>query len=186
MILAQRNRYFPLPDYSKSGPDSVVLEIFGHTIDENYTRLLLEERHLPLTTVILLDRVQKRQPITDEAALLLRKAGLIEGRKPNYFVAGLVASTAGNRSAYIRNRAFDDAHYKDMILAYLHKFGSAGRRDIESLILDKLSEALDEKQRANKLRNLLYAMSKRDKTIEKSGSRQKGRWVLTGARKDKL
>jgi ATP-dependent DNA helicase RecG len=78
MILAQRNRYFPLPDYSKSGPDGVVLEIFGHTIDENYTRLLLEERNLPLTTVILLDRVQKRQPITDEAASRLRKSGLIE------------------------------------------------------------------------------------------------------------
>ncbi|MFZ2303113.1 MAG: RNA-binding domain-containing protein [Gallionella sp.] len=178
MILAQRNRYFPLPDYSKSEQNKVVLEIFGHVIDENYTRLLLEQRDLPLTTVVLLDRVQKKQPITDDAATMLRKAGLVEGRKPNYFVAAHIAKATGSRSEYIRNRAFDDAHYKDMVLAYLKKYGSASKQDLEGLILDKLSDVLDEKQKANKLRNLLYAMSKRDKTIEKSDGKKKGRWVL--------
>jgi len=178
MILAQRNRYFPLPDYSKSEQDKVVLEISGHVIDENYTRLLLEQRDLPLTTVVLLDRVQKKQPITDDAAAMLRKAGLIAGRKPNYFVEAHIAKVTGGRSEYIRNRAFDDAHYKDMILAYLKKYGSASKQDLAGLILDKLSDVLDEKQKANKLRNLLYAMSKRDKTIEKSGGKKKGRWIL--------
>jgi ATP-dependent DNA helicase RecG len=48
---------------------------------------------------------------------------------------------------------------------------------LEGLILDKLSEVLDEKQKANKLRNLLYAMSKRDKKIEKSDGKKKGRWI---------
>ena len=178
MILAQRNRYFPLPDYSKSEQDKVVLEISGHVIDENYTRLILEQRDLPLTTVVLLDRVQKKQPITDDAAAMLRKAGLIDGRKPNYFVEAHIAKATGGRSEYIRNRAFDDAHYKDMILAYLKKYGSASKQDLAGLILDKLSDVLDEKQKANKLRNLLYAMSKRDKTIEKSDKKKKGRWVL--------
>lgn len=42
-------------------------------IDENYTRLLLERQDLPLNTVMLLDRVQKKQAITDDAAALLRK-----------------------------------------------------------------------------------------------------------------
>lgn len=179
MTLSQRNRYFPLPDYSKSEPNKVVLEIYGHVIDENYTRLLLENRDLPLTTVVLLDRVQKKQPITDDAATMLRKAGLIEGRKPNYYATAQVAKTTGNKSDYIRNRAFDDAYYKDTILAYLAQYGSATRREIEGLILDKLSSVLDEQQKQNKLRNLLYAMSKRDKTIEKSGGSQRGRWVLT-------
>ncbi len=177
MILSQRKRYFPLPDFSKSQPGAVVLEIFGQTIDENYTRLLLERKELPLGTVILLDRVQKRQPITDDAAGLLRKAGLIEGRKPSYFVAAQIAKATGGRMEYIRNRAFDDAHYKDMILALLDKFGSATRQEIESLILDKFSDALDDAQRRNKVRNILFAMSQRDKTIEKIGGKQKGRWA---------
>lgn len=186
MILAQRNRYFPLPDYSKSEQDKVVLEISGHVIDENYTRLLLEQRDLPLTTVVLLDRVQKKQLITDDAATMLRKAGLIDGRKPNYFVEAHIAKATGGRSEYIRNRAFDDAHYKDMVLAYLKKYGSASKQDLAGLILDKLSDVLDEKQKANKLRNLLYAMSKRDKTIEKSVVQEKRRWILVLDNKRKI
>lgn len=57
-------------------------------------------------------------------------------------------------------------------------YGSASKQDLEGLILDKLSDVLDEKQKANKLRNLLYAMSKRDKTIEKSNGKKRGRWIL--------
>lgn len=186
MTQSQRKRYFPLPDYSKSGPDKVVLEIYGHVIDENYTRLLLERQDLPLNTVMLLDRVQKKLSITDDAAALLRKQGLIEGRKPNYYPAAQVALATGNKGEYIRNRAFDDAYYKDMILDYLRKFGSASPDDLKGLVLDKLSDALDAKQKQNKFRNLLYAMSKRDQTIEKQGSRQTGRWVLSGASQDKV
>jgi len=186
MILSQRSRYFPLPDYSKSESDKVVLEIYGHVIDENYTRLLLERRDLPLTTVVLLDRVQKKQTVTDAAAAMLRKAGLIEGRKPNYYANAQVANTTDNRVEYIHNRAFDDAYYKDKILSYLREFGSADRRELERLILDKLSDVLDAAQKKNKFRNLLYAMSKRDKTIEKSGGLQKGRWVLVEPSSGKL
>ncbi|WLH23587.1 putative DNA binding domain-containing protein [Pseudomonas sp. FP215] len=186
MTLSQRKRYFPLPDYSKSNANKVVLEIYGHVIDENYTRLLLEHQDLPLNTVMLLDRVQKKQPITDDAAAMLRKQGLIEGRKPNYYAAAQIAQTTDNKGDYIRNRAFNDAYYKDTILAYLAQYGSATRRDIDVLILDKLSNVLDEKQKQNKLRNLLHAMSKRDKTIVKRGSSQQGRWTLIGLEKDKV
>jgi len=182
MTQSQRKRYFPLPDYSKSTPDKVVLEIYGHVIDENYTRLLLERQDLPLNTVMLLDRVQKKQAITDDAASLLRKQGLIEGRKPNYYPAAQVAKTTGNKDDYIRNRAFDDAYYKDLIIGFLKKYGSASREELLRLILDKLSDALDEKQKLNKFRNLLHAMSKRDQTIVKSGGLHKGRWVLSSSK----
>jgi ATP-dependent DNA helicase RecG len=60
----------------------------------------------------------------------------------------------------------------------LRHYGSASREELVTLILDKLSDALDEKQKQNKFRNLLNAMSTRDKTIEKSGGLHKGRWVL--------
>ena len=177
MFVSQRNRYFPLPDYAKSTAEKVVLEIYGHMIDENYTQLLMAKNDLPLTTVILLDRVQKKQNITDAAAAMLCKAGLIEGRKPNYYTTGRLAKTTETKTDYIRNRAFDDAHYKSMILDFLQKYGSASREELDSLILDKLSDVLDDAQKKNKMRNLLHAMSKRDQTIEKSGGSQKGRWV---------
>lgn len=180
MTQSQRSRYFPLPDYSKSEDNKVTLEIYGHVIDENYSRLLLERRDLPLTTVILLDRVQKKQAITDVAAAMLRKSNLIEGRKPNYYATSHIANSTDNKAEYIHNRAFNDAYYKDKILSYLKEFGSANRQELEHLILDKLSDVLDSTQKKNKFRNLLHAMSQRDKTIEKAGGMQKGRWVLAG------
>jgi ATP-dependent DNA helicase RecG len=119
MVSSQRSRYFPLPDYSKSTADEVVLEIYGHPIDENYSKLLIEKNgELSLTEVVLLDKVQKSQPITDAAAKLLRKKKLIAGRKPNYYVMSLnhietsayskvftsdIAKTTGNKSDYIKN-----------------------------------------------------------------------------------
>lgn len=186
MTVSQRNRYFPLPDYSKSSVDAVVLEIYGHVIDENYTRLLLEHQDLPINTVILLDQVQKKQKITGDAAALLRRQGLIEGRKPNYYLAADVAHTAGDKGEYIRNRAFDDAYYKDLMLDYLREFGSASRSDLRKLTLDKLSDALDDRQKENKFRNLMYAMSKRDQTIEIQRVNQKQRWVLARKRLDEI
>jgi hypothetical protein len=57
--------------------------------------------------------------------------------------------------------------------------GSATRQELEALILDKLSNVLDNKQKANKFKNLLYAMSRVDKSIVKTGSKLKGKWMAT-------
>ncbi|MCP3020332.1 ATP-binding protein [Cupriavidus basilensis] len=181
MFLSQRERFFPLPDYTQSTANKVVLQIYGHVIDENYSKLLLERRDLPLETVILLDRVQKRQPITDDAAQRLKRQKLIEGRKPNYYVSAAVAEATDSRSDYIRNRAFDDAHYKQMILAYLDEYGHASKQDIARLVLDKFSDALDDGQRQNKLRNILYTMAHRDQTIENKRIFDRRVWIRRDA-----
>jgi len=160
MYLSQKNRYFPLPDYELSEPEKVVLQIYGHSIDENYSKLLIENKDLPLSSVVLLDRIQKKLPVTDEAIKMLKQRKLIEGRKPNYFIAAQVATTTDDKAAYIRNRAFDDAHYKDMITSYLKKFKKGNRSEIENLIIPKLSEVLEEKQKKDKVKNLLQAMRK--------------------------
>lgn len=158
MYLAQRNRFFPLPDYLLSQRNKVVLQIYGHSIDLNYSKLLIERRDLPLDLVVLLDRVQKKLSITDHAAAVLKKERLIEGRKPNYYVAANVAEITNDKASYIKNRAFDDEHYKKMIESFLDKFKKAGRKDIEELILPKLSDVLSETQKKDKVKNLLQAM----------------------------
>lgn len=183
MTMEQKNRYFPLPDYSKSTANSVVLEIFGHTIDENYSLLLLEKKELDIGTVILLDRVQKKLPISDESALKLKKIGLIEGRKPNYIVSLHIAETTNQKAGYIKNRGLDDNHYKSLIIDLLTKFKKAKRVEITELILDKLPNILDEEQKKNKIRNIIHSMSKRDETIELIGTSQNGYWVLKNKKK---
>ena len=67
-------------------------------------------------------------------------------------------------------------HYKKLILEYLDKYGSASKDDIDKLILDILPEVLDKKQKENKVRNLLYTMHKKDKSIINKGTARKSSW----------
>jgi len=160
MFLSQRNRYFPLPDYSLSTQQNVILQIYGHSIDLNYSKILIERKDLPLSHVVNLDRVQKKQSITPDAVNILRKEKLIEGRKPNYFVSASVADVTDDRATYIRNKAFDDAHYQDMILAYLNEFKKCSRGEIEALIIPKLSDILTDRQKKDKVKNIIQTMRK--------------------------
>jgi ATP-dependent DNA helicase RecG len=145
--------------------------------DAELLALLLERQDLPLQTVILLDRIQKRQPISKDEAVTLRRLHLVEGCFPNLFVAAHIASVTGDKAWYIRNCAFDDEHYKQMITKYLQQYPNASRQDIDTLLLDKLSDVLSENQKRIKMKNLLAAMS-RDGLIRNPGSRRFPLWVL--------
>lgn len=165
MIMAQRQRYFPLPDYSKSERGKVVLEIFGHVIDENYTRLLLERQDLPLSKVILLDRIQKRQAITNDAANMLRKTGLIEGRKPGFFVSAKIAAATNTKPVYTRNRGIEKARLKEFVLQHIREFGPTPRAQFEELLFSMLPAILSNEKKRNKVKNLLTEMRMKDKSL---------------------
>ncbi|WP_137809657.1 MULTISPECIES: RNA-binding domain-containing protein [unclassified Gordonia (in: high G+C Gram-positive bacteria)] len=174
---SQAKRYLPLPDYDLSQPSTVKLVIHGGVVDTAYTRLLLMHTDLPFTDILALDRVQKKLSLPDDAVRRLRQAKLIEGRRPNLHVAANVAAATASKVEYIRTRAQDDEHYAKMITDYLTKFTSATRKDIDSLIKDKLSEALDDRQKATKISNLLTKM-KRNGQIRNAGTRSHPRWEL--------
>lgn len=178
MTVAQRKRYFPLPDYEKSTGSKVVLEIFGHAINENYSMLLLERQDLDIDTVILLDRVQKGLPITDDAAAHLRRDKLIEGRKPNYYVSAQVAATTGTQAAYTRNQGLQKPAQKQFVLEYLAKFGTATREKLDSLLMDMLPKGLTEKQKRDKVKNLLTEMRATDGQILCEGKGPAATWRL--------
>ena len=165
MYIEQRKRFFPLPDYTKSTRDNVILEIYGHTIDENYSKLLIEKKDdLSLTEVILLDKVQKHLAINDEAAKLLKKKELIEGRKPNFHISSSVASVTGMETEYIKLKGIEDDYCKKLIKDYIIKFKGGLRSDFENLLDDKLAHLLTPKQKKDKVKNLLQSM-KRDEII---------------------
>jgi ATP-dependent DNA helicase RecG len=179
MYLAQRNRFFPLPDYLLSEPQKVVLQIYGHAIDENYSKILIERKDLTLSQVVLLDRVQKKLAITDTAATTLKKEKLIEGRKPNYYVAASVAAITDDKASYIKNKAFDKSYYKKLVIEFLTKYKQATRAELDDLLMEKLSNVLSEDQKRTKIRNLLYDMSKKENLIENSSkSTATPIWVL--------
>jgi ATP-dependent DNA helicase RecG len=99
---------------------------------------------------------------------MLKREKLIEGRKPNYYVAASVATATDDKATYIKNKAFDDEHYKKMIGSFLGKFCKGTRKDFESLLIPKLSEVLSGTQKRAKVKSMLQAM-KRDKRISLKG-----------------
>jgi len=177
MYRGQARRYFPLPDYDLSKPGTVRMTIYGGVVDLAYSRLLIQKTDLPLADVLALDRVQKKLPIPDAAAAHLRKARLIEGRKPNYFVSAAVAAATASKVDYIRTRAQDDEFYAKLVTDYLTTFGEASRADLNTLLLSKLSDALDEKQKATKISTLLTKL-RRQGVIVNAGSDSDSRWQL--------
>ena len=177
MYLGQARRYFPMPDYDLSEPGEVKMTLYGGVVDIAYSRLLIQKTDLPLADVLALDRVQKKLPIPDVAATRLRKAGLIEGRKPNYFVSAEIAAATASKADYIRTRAFDDEHYAKLLTEYLKKYQRANRAEINQLLLDKLSDALTEEQKVKKIDNLLTKL-RRAGRIHNAGSRGQPAWAL--------
>lgn len=167
MFVTQKNRFFPLPEYQLDR-GMVQVTITGRVLDISYARKLAEMPNLSLDDIILLDRVQKRKPLTAEQVKYLKQQGLVEGRKPNLHISARVAKESGDKAEYIRNRGFDDQHYKRLICEYIEKFGQARRSDIDRLLLDKLPDVLDEQQKANKVRNLLQNL-KNQGNIEVKG-----------------
>ena len=179
MFKTQMERFFPLPDYDLSQPDKVIVKIAGKVLNENYTRLLIKKPDMDLTTVMLLDKVQKGISISKDARKFLKSQKLVEGRYPRLYVSSPIAAAMGEKAKYIRYRAFDDQQYKNMIIAFIKKYGSASRKEIDDLLLKKLSDVLSEKQKRNKISNLLYAMYRKDKIIRNTGSRRVPKWVIS-------
>ena len=162
MFLEQRKRYFPLPEYDLEDRNHVKLTIYGKLIDENYSRILIENQDLSIEEVISLDRIQKKLLVSKEEVQKLKKKRLVEGRYPNVFVAAHIAAATNKQAQYIKNRAFDSAHYQQLIIKFLDQYEIATRQDINNLIINKLPEILNETQKINKVGNLLGKMRRRD------------------------
>ncbi len=177
MHVGQAKRYFPMPDYDLSEPGVVKMTIYGSIVDPAYSRMLIQKTDLSLSDILALDRVQKRLPLDDETLRHLRHSGLIEGRKPNVYVSATVATAAATKADYIRTRAQDDEFYAKLLMDYLAKFKGATRKEIDNLLLPKLSEVLAKEQKTNKINNLLTKM-RRNGMIINAGSDKASLWKL--------
>jgi len=175
--VGQVRRYLPMPDYELNVPDVVKMTLYGTFIDPDYGRLLLQKTDLPIEDILALDRVQKQLTIGDEMLRKLRRQGLVEGRKPNLYVSASVAKVVAKKADYIKNRAQDDDYYCKLITDYLRSFGQASRGEIDKLLANKLSDALDVEQKINKVSNLLAILRRRG-TIVNKGSKKSPSWEL--------
>lgn len=174
----QRDRYFPLLDYDLSNRQQVKVCVYGKVLDENYSQILFANPDFDLETVFLIDCVQKRIKIDKEAVKHLRKLKVIEGMSPNIFLSASVSETIGEQSQYVKNKAFNDQYYRDLIVKYLEQYGSAKKRDVRELLWDKLPEVMDDKQKESKVKNLLAKMRRMGIITTDSENQQKSSWIL--------
>ena len=172
----QKKRFFPMPEYDTSN-GKVTVGIEGKVIDEQFARILVSVPELSMSDLILLDKVQKQKRLTDEEVKYLRKKKFIEGRKNNLFLSKKITRSTGNvglKSTYVKNKSFDDEYFRRLIVQYIQKFGSASRAEIVMLLKEKLSDALTDTQKENKITNLLSYLRIHN-VIKTNG---KKRWVL--------
>ncbi len=174
----QQERYFPLPDYDLSVPGQVGVVVYGKILDENYTRVLFDNPDFDLTTVYLIDLVQKHKQVSKEAVQYLRKLGVIEGKLPNLYISASVAKAIDEKAQYIKNKGLDNDYYRKLIVDYLLKFKKGNKEDFIKLLFNKLPDVLNEKQKVAKIRNLLSAMKAENIISTDSPNRRLSNWVL--------
>jgi ATP-dependent DNA helicase RecG len=145
MFISQAERYFPMPEYEMDDKH-VSVTITGHSIDHAYEEILYYNPDLTLRDKILLDKVQKKLPISDEDAAHLRSRKFISGRKPAYLLLGTSSLETSTK-------------LRDDILQLLNEKNGLDRSDIDGHFIsghiskDKISYVLRELVRSGKIEN---------------------------------
>ena len=176
----QKDKFFPMPDYDLSSEAQVSVRVYGKILNEQYTYILYNHPELDLETVYLLDQVQKGKgnTLNKDAVALLRKYKLIEGRINSLYLSAEVSQAIDDEAGYIKNKAFDDQYYKDLIIKYLKKYGKAKKKDIRNLLWDKLPDVLSETQKEYKIGNLLASLKNAGIICADSNNQQRASWIL--------
>jgi ATP-dependent DNA helicase RecG len=166
MFTKQKERFFPMPDYDISDETRTRVTITGEIINDNYAHQLKTRPELSLIDVIALDKVQKKQIITDEKVNRLRELKLITGLPSAIQIIG-----------YYPVISYQE--YKQMILDLIIQKGSATRDDIVNLIMPTLSPDIPIVKRQRKISNITAKLAYNDKQIKNIANSTKASvWIL--------
>jgi ATP-dependent DNA helicase RecG len=154
-----KERLFPLPTYDISDETHTRVTVYGELLDENYTNILNDNPELPLEDVIALDKVQKKQAVSENELNRLRTLKLVKGR-------ATLLQIAGNK----KFTSLSNSDLKQKVLVLLKEKNSASREDIEKLIMPLLPADLPVEKRQKKISNVLVELSTKDKKIKNVSS----------------
>lgn len=177
MYQIQKEKCFPLPTYDLSDPNRVKVTLYGKVLDKNYTQLLHANADLDLLTVFLLDKVQKKEVISKESYLKLKKQELVEGRYPHIYVSYKVANIVGQQTDYVKNKGLSNDVYKQIIINALETMERASVTELKEILLGALPAVLNDRQQSKKVSNILQVM-KREGIVDVEGTGHAARWYL--------
>lgn len=99
-------------------------------------------------------------------------------RITNLIISATIAESLDQKAQYIKNKGFDDAYYKQLIIDYLKKWEKGKKSDFDKLLIDKLPGSMTEKQKKDKVRNLLAALRAAEVIKTDSPNHQISNWIL--------
>lgn len=172
----QRGRLLPMPTYDLSVPGRVSVTLYGTVLDENYSRLLAQDKHLDLGTVVLLDMVQKGIPVTKEQSRALHERGLVRGRYPQLTISAEVAAATGTHGEFVRSKGVDNRVFKELILELL-RVRPCSRAEIIAQLAYALPAEMSAKQRGDHVSYLLQSL-RREGKITNAGSTSAAEWRI--------
>lgn len=170
-----RFRLWHPKNYDKFTDKHVIMVMPGQVINVEYSTALMENMSLDLTTVFLLDRVQRNKPISKEARARLRDLNLIEGRHPHIIISRRIAQITHQEAEYTALKGFDDEFCKDLILKSLREHQKLQRGKIDELLIKRLPENMSTEQKKNHIGYLLRILRKDGKIYVGN----KKYWMLT-------
>ena len=99
----------------------------------------------------------------------MKSKKLIDGRKGNYFLSETASAQVGEMVEYVQNKAFNKKYYIDLSYELIKKQNAKGttRKEIDSLIIPKLSKILNDDQKRNFVRNMLHQMVVEEMIVSK-------------------
>lgn len=161
----QKDKFFPMPDYDLNEFNQVRVTVYGKVLNDNYTKVLFNHPEYDLETVYLIDMVQKRKKLDRDQIQYLRRLGVIEGRQPNIYISADIAEILDEKEKYVKNKAFNDDYYKNLILEYLANYKIIKRAEVKELLMDKLSNTLNDEKKNRKIKYLLETLKKDNKIV---------------------
>ena len=147
----------PLPDYSQSNAQAVVLRLSLADADQQFLRVVLDEEdrlngRMPIDSLIILDALREgRRLKIDELAESVQKdpakvrsgvetlveAGLIQahgtGRGRSYTLSSKLYDLQGKRAEYIRQAGFNALQSEQLVKNFVKKNGRITRGDVMHL-----------------------------------------------------
>ena len=173
----QRNRLLPMPTYDLATPRRVSVTLYGTVLDESYSRLLAQDRHLDLGTVVLLNMVQKGIPITKDQSRMLHQRKLVRGRYPKLTISASVAAATGTHGDYVRSKGVDNRVVKELVLELL-RVRPCTRAEIIAELDHALPGDLSTRQKSNHVSYLLQQL-RREGWITSEGSTSGSKWMIS-------
>ena len=158
----QRERLFPMPTYDISDETHTKVTVHGELINANYTNILCSNSDLLLEDAIALDKVQKKQQISEKELARLRSLKLVKGRSA-------VLEIVGDEN----QNGLTNKDLKQMILDFISEKGEVSREDIEKLILPVLPQDLPMEKKQKKVSNMITELSYKEGKIKNISSSDK-------------